>query len=166
MNGVKDRLHSWCKDCEKEYRQSPEAKEKVQLWRARNIDFIHAYDQERRCSPSDIALKKVYDQGYRRQPKREKLNRGRNLQKFWPGCTPQEALQQYDILCRQQESKCGICHRHQDELTRRLAVDHDHSTGKVRGLLCDNCNRFLGHYEKYAKQSLLSDVIMYLQVIG
>lgn len=39
---------------------------------------------------------------------------------------------------------CKICGTHQLELTKRLAVDHCHSTNKIRGLLCQPCNLMLG----------------------
>jgi Recombination endonuclease VII len=39
---------------------------------------------------------------------------------------------------------CAICVRAKGK-TKRLAVDHDHKTGEVRGLLCGPCNQLLGH---------------------
>ena len=42
------------------------------------------------------------------------------------------------------EGKCGICDKHQVELSKRLAVDHDHETMEVRGLLCIDCNTSIG----------------------
>lgn len=51
----------------------------------------------------------------------------------------------YNELFRQQEGNCLICKKHQINFKRRLAVDHSHTTGKVRGLLCSNCNLMLGH---------------------
>jgi hypothetical protein len=51
---------------------------------------------------------------------------------------------QYDEMLHEQDYKCYICQKHEDKLDRSLAVDHCHKTGKVRGLLCGNCNRFLG----------------------
>lgn len=40
---------------------------------------------------------------------------------------------------------CGICGVDKNIAGRDLAIDHDHATGKVRGLLCHNCNAMLGH---------------------
>lgn len=52
----------------------------------------------------------------------------------------------WDRLFRSQRGKCKICGTHQSTLARRLHVDHDHETGKVRGLLCVNCNQGLGSF--------------------
>jgi hypothetical protein len=55
-------------------------------------------------------------------------------------------LEQYNKIFYLQNHKCAIC---KDEcLTgRQLAVDHDHKTGKVRGLLCMECNIGLGKFK-------------------
>lgn len=50
----------------------------------------------------------------------------------------------YKRLYDAQGGCCYICQRATGK-TRRLAVDHDHKTGLVRGLLCKVCNRLLGH---------------------
>jgi hypothetical protein len=49
----------------------------------------------------------------------------------------------YNKLYEQQEGKCALlfCNKHSSQLKIRLAVDHNHKTGIVRGLLCYNCNR-------------------------
>lgn len=51
----------------------------------------------------------------------------------------------YDRLYKLQGGKCAICQRATGK-TKRLAVDHDHKTDEVRGLLCSTCNRILGHF--------------------
>lgn len=50
----------------------------------------------------------------------------------------------YDRMYAVQSGRCAICRRATGK-SRRLSVDHDHSTGKVRGLLCRTCNTMLGH---------------------
>jgi hypothetical protein len=63
-------------------------------------------------------------------------------------------LDDYDRMLNDQEGKCAICRVSQ--LTPRcFYVDHDHKTGKIRGLLCPKCNHALGCLEyinKYADQ--------------
>jgi len=53
-------------------------------------------------------------------------------------------LEQYSQMFEEQKGCCAICNRHQSEFKRALHVDHDHSTGEVRGLLCGNCNTAIG----------------------
>lgn len=50
---------------------------------------------------------------------------------------------QYDEMVRAQDDRCAIC-RTPDAGGRRWHVDHDHGTGKVRGLLCSSCNLGIG----------------------
>jgi DNA-directed RNA polymerase subunit RPC12/RpoP len=56
-------------------------------------------------------------------------------------------LQQYLCLLLQQGGCCAICQRDYTEFKTNLAVDHDHFTGEVRGLLCSHCNhRLVGRH--------------------
>jgi len=55
----------------------------------------------------------------------------------------------WETLFNSQDGCCAICKRHQIELKRKLVVDHNHTTGQVRGLLCVICNVRVGVYETY-----------------
>jgi hypothetical protein len=61
-------------------------------------------------------------------------------------------LAEYSVMVLAQENKCAICRRPESDTrggkTKALAVDHDHATGKIRGLLCARCNRALGMMEE------------------
>jgi len=53
----------------------------------------------------------------------------------------------YLALVENQKGRCAICAIHMDDYSERytnLHVDHCHDTGKIRGLLCHNCNRAIG----------------------
>ena len=50
--------------------------------------------------------------------------------------------EEYDSMFEAQGGTCFVCHKPQEG--KRLAIDHCHGTGKVRSLLCENCNRALG----------------------
>ena len=74
------------------------------------------------------------------------------------------SLIQYNQMLEQQNGVCAICGQPEINKNRfgiiRLAVDHNHKTGKIRGLLCDKCNHFLG----LAKENIniLQNAINYL----
>lgn len=50
--------------------------------------------------------------------------------------------EQYEALFEEQDNKCAICNRDLD--TVKACVDHNHTTGVVRGILCSQCNSILG----------------------
>lgn len=58
-------------------------------------------------------------------------------------------LVEYTDILKNQNGGCAICHRKTPGRWDRkyLVVDHNHKTGKVRGLLCDPCNKALGHFK-------------------
>lgn len=51
---------------------------------------------------------------------------------------------QYNVMWENQEGCCAICDLHQSESDRVLVVDHCHTTGEIRGLLCHICNSGIG----------------------
>lgn len=51
--------------------------------------------------------------------------------------------EQYEELLEKQHYSCGVCGRHETEFSRKLAIDHDHGTGEIYGLLCRECNHTL-----------------------
>jgi hypothetical protein len=70
-------------------------------------------------------------------------------------------LAEYNSMLTSQDHKCAICGTHEDDLPRRLAVDHCHAAGHVRGLLCGPCNTGLGSFKDSPK--FLQTAINYIQ---
>jgi hypothetical protein len=70
-------------------------------------------------------------------------------------------LENYDILLESQKGVCAICFTNKPGNKKRFSVDHDHKTGKVRGLLCDKCNRGLGYFNDNFE--ILEKAIKYLK---
>ena len=69
-----------------------------------------------------------------------KVNRRNNMQKnFGKGI-----LETYEFFFEKQGGVCGVCGSPENGRYKHLSVDHCHSTGKIRGLLCNNCNRGIG----------------------
>ena len=71
-------------------------------------------------------------------------------------------LEEYNKLFKDQEGCCAVCGIHQSELTRSLAVDHCHTTGKIRGLLCNKCNTALGLLNE--SEEIMKNLINYVQL--
>lgn len=125
----KKKLMKKCKKCKEikdldQFYKRSDTKDKLQSWckKCDNSNRLH----RRRHSPE---LRQIDNM--------QRMNR-LLFQKY--GIT----RDQYNDLFNKQNGKCAICGREQKELNSALAVDHCHKTGKVRGLLCGNCNASLG----------------------
>lgn len=104
-------------------------------WRAKNKDYCRAEARKKYHTPDGYA----YHEHHRL--------------KSTYGIT----LEEYQAMVSSQNGLCFIC----GNPDKKLAVDHDHSNGKVRKLLCLNCNRGLGAFGDNI--SLMERGIQYLK---
>lgn len=72
--------------------------------------------------------------------------------------------QDFDQMRHAQKDLCAICQRHSSVCSRGLMVDHDHATGKVRALLCLDCNTGIGKLRE--DTSILARAIDYIEGHG
>ena len=110
------------------------------------------------------SCKQRYSTAFNRQPKQQQKTRGRNLQRLYG-----ISLADYKALHKKQNGRCAVCGNL--ETTKRggktllpLSVDHDHLTEKIRGLLCNRCNRMLGMGDENPK--LFRKLAGYLEYNG
>jgi hypothetical protein len=90
------------------------------------------------------------------KPLPKEVQRERNLRKsFGIG------VEEYNKLLKAQGGSCAICGTYACASGRNFAVDHDHKTGKVRGLLCKFCNTALGQFQD--SRDYLLNAIEYLE---
>ncbi len=79
------------------------------------------------------------------------------------------SLNDYEFLCAVQNNKCDICDKEECNITapngtkNRLSVDHNHITGKIRGLLCHKCNTAIGSLNCDSGIELLNKALEYLK---
>lgn len=83
----------------------------------------------------------------RNPDKAKKMKRGIYLK-----CHYKITLAEYETALANQNGVCAICllpetQRDKNGKTRNIAIDHNHRTGKFRGLLCNGCNAGIGHFQ-------------------
>jgi hypothetical protein len=105
-----------------------------------------------------ICQRKINKKHKEANKERVKLNRRKNLLKSY-GLTTED----YDKMIEAQGGVCKICKdpKAKHWRTDKLFVDHDHKTGRVRGLLCHDCNYALGGFKD--RIDLLKEAIKYLE---
>jgi len=142
-----------------------EIREKQRLraaeWRSKNRDKAREISRrghaKRRANPEAAASIREYQKGYREKNRAVLVERDRE-RRF--GITRAE----YADLFHAQNGVCAICEKPETEKrggkVKTLAVDHNHSTGEIRGLLCVACNTGIGKLKD--DRNILLSAIRYL----
>lgn len=137
----KERLAAWRK-------ANPDLeRERKRKWKEANPEKLKASSKayyERNRDTYNARSREYYAAN---KAQRLAATRGNALQRNF-GITSE----QYEELLKAQAGACGLCGTHSNDLPCKLAVDHCHDNGHVRGLLCVSCNRLLGTIEKNAKR--------------
>jgi hypothetical protein len=131
-------------------KKNPERqRENDRRWRGNNLKKARAKNRKWYWANRDYKLKQneLYI-----EKNRKKVNARIRLHRH--GMT----RQQHDDLLREQKGCCAICQR---PFGKTPHVDHNHRTGKNRGLLCRACNHGIGNFEDNIK--LLRSAIQYLR---
>jgi hypothetical protein len=130
-NRNKGQHRNFCHDCEKEwiskYHKTPHGKQKRKEWVENNKEKILEY-------------KKLYKHDALKQARLKVYHRTR-----WLLVNFNMTVNDYMTMYEQQDGKCAICGTNEMNGKRKnFCIDHNHTTGKVRGLLCHNCNVSVG----------------------
>jgi hypothetical protein len=97
---------------------------------------------------------------------RKEYHRSKQISRKWKYQTKYGiTLEDYDEMLHSQNNCCAICGSNDaGGPGKRFTIDHNHATGEVRGLLCNNCNRALGHFQDSPR--LISKALDYLYTNG
>ena len=137
----------WCKECHSEYAKKHRAEnkdaysERAKKWRENNPNYVAQW-KRRNANKTKATKRKEY------------LKRTYNI-----------SPDQYDSMRKSQDFRCYICNVHENSIPNAgataLNVDHDHSSGTIRKLLCMSCNIALGKVNDNI--SILEKMIDYLK---
>lgn len=149
-NGViSTKYVSQCKECVSKQRKEEDRRRRINDKRN---------ERRQRQAKEGIKRKKYPRKKY---PSSTEYNRMKSLREDH-GMT----VQQYNTMLANQNGVCAICKKPESvisphtQVLKKLAVDHCHKTGKIRGLLCDKCNRMLGCAKD--DRAILHNAIEYL----
>lgn len=146
---------NFCKECQnewaKKWRETPDGQE-----------YHKTYNEGHREKQTEY--RQIYREAFLDSP--ELQTKQKDYLRRWGlknnfGIT----LEEYEKMLSAQDGKCAICGTDKpykrSKLQSNFSVDHDHVTGKVRGLLCFRCNTGIGHFQDNI--DLMKEAIVYLQ---
>lgn len=124
---LKHGLRCWCKSCCSEYNK---------VYNQINEKRVKAQKKEYLARPEIKAMYAEYRERNKNKKAEYDLMRTYNI-----------TIEQKQQMITDQNGLCGIC-RAKFKNQKDACVDHDHETGKIRGMLCKTCNKLLGIIEK------------------
>lgn len=155
-NNTPDKLHAWCKNCASLRGGGKPYRGKRGSYPTKSIEK----DGQKLCTKCDdfklIDNFRPYGHGKSkfRRSVCDECETYKRYKDFY-GLDKEDFL----IMLNKCDSKCNICKEKIEG--KALHIDHDHKTGKVRGILCKNCNNGLGMF--CDNTSLLKEAVIYLK---
>lgn len=128
-------------------------------------EFIAKLDTEKYCSNKQACISK--NRKNKRSIINGKISKRKPVKSFFSKANDKSrdrnyfnsygiTLEDYEKKYLEQEGKCEVCKNPQPT----LFVDHNHKTGKIRGLLCPSCNAGLGCFKDSTK--IMQNAVIYL----
>lgn len=157
MTQITDKTHRQCKTCG-ELKEISKFLRDIRCSNGYKRECITCATTRRRIrynTDTQVKTKKLTQQRNWCKNNRHKL-KGYNLKASF-NISPEN----YTKMLLAQDNCCKICGTHKNKLKRSFAVDHCHTTNKIRGLLCSNCNIGLGQFKDDI--ILLKNAITYLE---
>lgn len=126
----------------RECRKCNEVKPIDDFYLKKSATTVSGFHRKWSCKACDSSLARQWSKG---NPDRARLNKWRSDLKVKYGINEEQWWEIFD----KQGGCCAICEeretsRHSSGTVFRMSVDHCHTTGKIRGILCNNCNRAVG----------------------
>ncbi len=114
-------------------------------WRRNNPDKAAALRKKEKENP--FRKDRFRERYLKNKTKYKNLSRASSLKRKYG-----LEVKDYEDMLNKQNSKCLICEKPESRKDRSgnvapLVVDHNHITGKIRGLLCHRCNVAIGHFD-------------------
>ena len=145
----KNGLYYYCRQCNSEQKKE---------WVKKNPEKIAEYEKVNKEKLFDV--RKAWRAKYPADKKKQLA-----LARKWKLRTKYGlSIEEFNEMVTRQGNACAVCKKEESAVfngvAKRLAVDHCHETGKVRGLLCQSCNIALGNVKDNIKT--LNNMIDYL----
>jgi hypothetical protein len=149
----KDGLNFWCKKCQLKCNN---------FYHQKHKEKINEYKKEyRKEHKKEIKIfQKKYRQKHKDESKRYREEHKEELKEYDLKRKYNISLKDYNFLLQKQNYKCAVCNK-VFQNGKNTHIDHNHKTGKIRGLLCGKCNKGMGLFED--NLILLEEAIKYLQ---
>lgn len=157
----KDGYYSSCKECskksDKEYKQNN--KHKIDAYQKEYRQKNKEYFRQKSKEYYQLNKEKLKEDKARyRENNKEKIkaqqieyrkNNPEKIRNHDLKSNHSITLEEYNKMLDEQKGVCAICFKKETDKEsskkiKSLAVDHDHKTGKIRGLLCSRCNKAIG----------------------
>ena len=153
-----------CKKCNKELDDSC-----FERFKSTHNEIVHRRHTCKKCRYPD---KRVWEKEHYRKNKekiKERVNRRKSTEEGMNALKSSYLKHEYGITLKEyyetlnkQNGVCAICFGKELLSGKKyMAVDHNHSTGKVRGILCNRCNSGLGFFKDDIK--LFYSAIKYIE---